>query len=192
MPPTPPTPDQPDQPVTAYIGIGSNLGDRIANLRAAINAIQPLAVSISTSSVYESEPFDVGDEQHPMYLNMAISITTNLTPEQLLSHLMRIEQANGRLRIRKNEPRTLDLDILTYGDQIIDSPTLTIPHPRMHQRAFVMLPLAEIAPHALHPVSRRTMSDIADNLPRQTICRIGPLNNLPLLTPATNPDRAPE
>ena len=127
-----------------------------------------------------------------MYLNMAISITTNLTPEQLLSHLMRIEQANGRLRIRKNEPRTLDLDILTYGDQIIDSPTLTVPHPRMHQRAFVMLPLAEIAPHALHPVSRRTMSDIADNLPRQAIRRIGPLNALSLLTPATNPDSAPE
>lgn len=162
--------------VVAYIGLGSNLGDRIAYLRSAVNAIQHLGDSISLSSVYESEPFGVGDEQQPTYLNMAVSIQTNLDAEQLLSELMGIERANGRVRMRRNESRTLDIDVLTLGEEVIATTALTVPHPRMHERAFVMLPLAEIAPHSIHPVLQRTMSEIAAGLSCQGVRRIGSLD----------------
>ncbi|MXX92231.1 MAG: 2-amino-4-hydroxy-6-hydroxymethyldihydropteridine diphosphokinase [Chloroflexi bacterium] len=161
------------KPNIAYIGLGSNLGDRVAYLRSAVNAIQHLGDSMSISSIYESEPFGVGDEQQPMYLNMAVSIKTILAPEQLLSKLMDIECANGRVRIRKNEPRSLDLDVLMFGDKKIETPALSVPHPRMHERAFVMLPLAEIAPHSVHPVLQRTISEIAAGIPCQGVRRIG-------------------
>ena len=130
---------------------------------------------MSVSSVYESEPFGVDDEQ-PMYLNMAVSIQTKLDPEQLLTELMEIERANGRVRIRRNESRTLDLDILMFGDEIINTSALSVPHPRMHERSFVMLPLAEIAPHSVHPVLQRTMSEIAAGLSCQGVQRIGSLH----------------
>ena len=96
--------------------------------------------------MYESEPFGVGDDEQPMYLNMVVSIQTKLEPEKLLSELMDIERANGRVRIRRNESRTLDLDVLMFGEELIETSVLAVPHPRMHERAFVMLPLAEIAP----------------------------------------------
>lgn len=160
------------KPNTAYIGLGSNLGDRVAYLRSGVNAIQHLGDSMSVSSVYESEPFGVGDEQQPMYLNMVVSIETKLAPEQLLWELLDIEQVNGRVRVRRNEARTLDLDVLMFGDEILDTPDLTVPHPRMHERAFVMLPLAEIAPHLVHPVLQRTMSEIAAGLSCQGVRRI--------------------
>ena len=160
----------------AYIGLGSNLGDRMAYLQSAVNAIQHLGDSMSVSSVYESEPFGVGNEQQPMYLNMAMSIETKLDPEQLLSELMGIERANGRARMRRNESRTLDIDILMFGEQLIETTALTVPHPRMHDRAFVMLPLAEIAPHSVHPALQRTMSEIAAGLPCQGVRKIGSLD----------------
>lgn len=161
------------KPNTAYIGLGSNLGDRVAYLRSAVNAIQHLSDSMSVSSVYESEPFGVGDEQQPMYLNMVVSIETKLDAGQLLSELVDIELANERVRVRRNESRTLDLDVLMLGDEILDTPDLTVPHPRMHERAFVMLPLAEIAPNSVHPVLQRTMSEIAAGLSCQGVRRIG-------------------
>ena len=132
--------------MVTFIGLGSNLGDRVGYLRAAINAIKQLSDSMVLSSLYESEPFGVGDDVQPMYLNMALSLNTVLTPKQLLSELMDIEQSNGRVRSRRNESRTLDLDILMYGDEVIEDSELVIPHPRMHERAFVMLPMSEIAP----------------------------------------------
>ena len=175
------------KPTVAYIGLGSNLGARVALLRSAVNAIQHLGDSMSLSSVYESEPFGVGDDEQPMYLNMTVSIETKLDPEQLLSELMDIERVNGRIRIRRNESRTLDLDVLMFGEEILDTPDLTVPHPRMHERAFVMLPLAEIAPDSVHPVLQRTMSEIAAGLSCQGVRRIGSLDAVWLQTTATNP-----
>lgn len=175
------------KPNIAYIGLGSNLGDRIAYLQSAVNAIQHLGDSISLSSVYESEPFGVGDEQQPMYLNMAMSIEAKLDPEQLLSELMGIERANGRARMRRNESRTLDIDILMFGEQLIETTALTVPHPRMHERAFVMLPLAEIAPRSVHPVLQRTISEIAAGLSCQGVRCIGSLDDALSQATSTNP-----
>ena len=175
------------KPNTAYIGLGSNLGDRVAYLRSGVNAIQHLGDSMSVSSVYESEPFGVGDEQQPMYLNMAMSIETKLDAEQLLWELMDIERANGRVRVRRNESRTLDLDVLMFGDELIETSALVVPHPRMHERAFVMLPLAEIAPHSVHPVMQRTMSEIAAGLSCQGVRCIGSLDTVLSQTTSTNP-----
>ncbi len=160
----------------AYIGLGSNLGDRIANLRAAIDAIRHLGDLIAVSSVYESEPFGVEDDQ-PMYLNMTMAIRTHLRPTKLLSELLDIERANGRIRNRPNESRTLDLDILMIDDTIMETPELVIPHPKMHERAFVMLPLAEIAPDLVHPKSNRTVSEIASKLSDQGVHRVGKIDD---------------
>ena len=160
----------------AYIGLGSNLGDRIANLRAAINAIRHLGDLIAVSSVYESEPFGVEDDQ-PMYLNMTMAIRTHLRPIELLSELLDIERANGRIRNRPNESRTLDLDILMIDDTIMETPELVMPHPRMHERAFVMLPLAEIAPDLVHPKSNRTVSEIVSKLSDQGVHRVGKIDD---------------
>ena len=175
------------KPTVAYIGLGSNLGDRFAHLRSAVNAIQHLGDSITVSSVYESEPFGVGDGEQPMYLNMVVSIQTKLEPEQLLSELMDIERANGRVRIRRNESRTLDLDVLMFGEELIETSALTVPHPRMHERAFVMLPLAEIAPHSVHPALQRTMSEIAAELPNRDVRRVGRIDAALAQTSFMNP-----
>ena len=160
----------------AYIGLGSNLGDRIANLRAAINAIRHLGDLIAVSSVYESEPFGVEDDQ-PMYLNMTMAIRTHLRPTELLSQLFEIERANGRIRNCPNESRTLDLDILMIDDTILETPELVIPHPKMHERAFVILPLAEIAPVFVHPKLNRTVSEIASKLSDQGVHRVGKIDD---------------
>ena len=170
--------DPAPQPTIACIGLGSNLGDRLAYLSNAVNAIKQLGDSIAVSSVYESDPFDVGDESQPAYLNMVVSIRTTLAPLQLLTGLLDIEVANGRVRRYRNEPRTLDLDILTFGNEIIETAELTVPHPRMHERAFVMLPFAEICPDLIHPTLKRSMSQIADGLSDQGVHRIGELVNL--------------
>ena len=175
------------KPTVAYIGLGSNLGDRVAYLRSAVNAIQHLGDSITVSSVYESEPFGVGDDEQPMYLNMVVSIQTKLEPEKLLSELMDIERANGRVRIRRNESRTLDLDVLMFGEDLIETSVLTVPHPRMHERAFVMLPLAEIAPHSVHPALQRTMSEIAAELPNRSVRRVGRIDAALAQTSFMNP-----
>ena len=161
----------------AYIGLGSNLGDRIEHLEAAINAIRHLGDSIAVSEVYESEPFGVDDEQ-PMYLNMAMTIRTDLNPEELLSRLLEIEQANGRVRNHPNESRTLDLDILMVDHETVHTGDLVLPHPRMHERAFVMLPLAEIAPNLIHPTLKRTASEIASGLTDQGVVCIGKIEAL--------------
>ena len=178
------------KPTVAYIGLGSNLGDRVAHLRSAVKALQHLGDSIAVSSVYESEPFGVGDDKQPMYLNMVVSIQTKLEPEKLLSELMDIERANGRVRIRRNESRTLDLDVLMYGEELIETSVLTVPHPRMHHRAFVMLPLADIASELVHPTLNLTMAEIAEGLTGQAIRRAGTIDDLavPVTSPAARPE----
>lgn len=171
----------------AYIGLGSNLGDRLAHLRNAVDAVKHLGDSIAVSSLYESEPFGVGDDQQPMYLNMVLSIRTDLTPQQLLSELLKIELINGRVRHRRYESRTLDLDILMYGNEVIKTPELAIPHPRMHERAFVMLPLSEIAADLALPNCDLTISQLAMKLGDQGARCIGSLENLTPRQPIKNP-----
>ena len=159
----------------AYIGLGSNLGDREAHLVNAINAVKQLGDLIAVSSIYESEPFGIGDEEQPKYLNMAAAISTEMTPSNLLCELMKIERENGRVRYRRFDARTLDLDILIYGEEMIATPELTIPHPRMTQRAFVMKPLSEIAADLVTPGQSLTVSQIANRLEDQGVRRIGQL-----------------
>ena len=132
---------------------------------------------METSSVYESEPFGVNEDQ-PLYLNMVLAFRTPLKPMQLLGNLLEIERANGRVRNRPKQSRTLDLDILMLDQITLVAPDLVIPHPRMHERSFVMFPLAEIAPHAMHPTLNLTVAEIADGLPNQAIRRLGALDSL--------------
>jgi len=146
-------------PVSAWIGLGANLGDRLATLRTALSAMGALPGTRvqGVSSLYGSAPVDAGG---PDYLNAVAQVQTTLAPHALLAQLQAIEQAAGRERPYRNAPRTLDLDILLYGDEVIDTPTLTVPHPRMGGRAFVLRPLAEIdaslvAPEALAAVAEQ-------------------------------------
>ncbi|KQO24632.1 2-amino-4-hydroxy-6-hydroxymethyldihydropteridine pyrophosphokinase [Acidovorax sp. Leaf76] len=135
---------------TAYIGLGANLGDAAAALGAAARAIHALPGTqvLRASSLYRSAPVDATG---PDYHNAVVAVRTALAPHALLSALQAIEAAAGRERPYRNAPRTLDLDILFFGEQAIDTPTLTVPHPRLQERAFVLLPLAEIAPRQVHP-----------------------------------------
>jgi 2-amino-4-hydroxy-6-hydroxymethyldihydropteridine diphosphokinase len=137
---------------TAWVGLGANLGDRTAALRTALAALAALPGTrlLRVSSLYRSAPVDAGG---PDYLNAVAEIATQLPPHDLLAALQAIEHAAGRERPYRNAPRTLDLDILLYGDLRLDSATLMLPHPRMHERAFVLLPLAELAPDRVLPQS---------------------------------------
>lgn len=136
--------------VTAYVALGANLGDSGAALKQAVHAMSalPLTVVSKTSSVYKTAALgiDSSSDSSPDYLNAVVELHTGLSAPVLLHHLQKIEQAAGRERPYINAPRTLDLDLLMYGSGSIDSASLTVPHPRMMQRAFVLVPLAEIAP----------------------------------------------
>jgi len=132
-------------PVTAYVGLGANLGDAHATVVQALHDIDTLPHTrrVRASSLYQSAPVDASG---PDFINAVAEIATTLGPQELLAELQRLEQAAGRQRPWRNAPRTLDLDLLLYDDLALDSPVLTLPHPRMAERAFVLLPLAEIAP----------------------------------------------
>lgn len=136
------------EPVVAYVGLGANLGDAVATLVAAIDAINRLPDSriVRRSSLYRSAPVDASG---PDFINAVVELSTTLAAAPLLAALHRIEAEHGRARPWRNAPRTLDLDLLLYGDVTSSDPRLMLPHPRMHQRAFVLLPLAEIAPHCV-------------------------------------------
>jgi 2-amino-4-hydroxy-6-hydroxymethyldihydropteridine diphosphokinase len=153
-------------PVTVgYVGVGSNLGDREATIRAAVDHLgrhQCIRI-VALSSLIETEP--VGPPQ-PKYLNGAVAIETSLTAQQLLGTLLEVERRLGRVRdpSERMGPRTIDLDLLMYGDQVIEEPGLSVPHPRMHERPFVLGPLAEIAPNAVNPRTGRTVALLARHL----------------------------
>jgi 2-amino-4-hydroxy-6-hydroxymethyldihydropteridine diphosphokinase len=155
----------------AVIGLGANLGDPVAQLRAAIAAIGRLADTRVTavSSFYRTAP--VGYAAQPDFVNAAVSIDTALEPRALLDHLRSIETTAGRERSFKNAPRTLDLDVLLYADRTIDEPGLAIPHPRLHERAFALAPLVEIEPEAIVP-GRGRAADLLARCADQRIVRL--------------------
>ena len=135
----------------AYVALGANLGDPVLTVKAAIAALNGIAHStrVAASSLYRTAP--VGLKHQPDFINAVVALETTLVPLALLGELFAIEQQFGRQRSIRNAPRTLDLDLLLHGDETLDSGTLTLPHPRMHQRAFVLAPLAEIAPDVVIP-----------------------------------------
>ena len=136
----------------AYVGLGANLGDRERTLRAAVDALAVVdgVEVVSVSVLRDTEPVGVG--QQPLYLNGAAELETTLTARELLDRLLAVEERFGRVRIPgEHGPRTLDLDLLLYGDQMIEEPGLTVPHPRLHERRFVLEPLAELAPGLVVP-----------------------------------------
>jgi 2-amino-4-hydroxy-6-hydroxymethyldihydropteridine diphosphokinase len=136
---------------TAYVALGANLGDPAATVLAAFGALANLPESRVTqgSSLYRTAPVGITDQ--PEFVNAVAKLETALSPEKLLDALFDIEERFGRVRAEKNGPRTLDLDLLLYNDQFVDLPRLTLPHPRLHLRAFVLCPLAEIAPQLVIP-----------------------------------------
>jgi 2-amino-4-hydroxy-6-hydroxymethyldihydropteridine diphosphokinase len=157
----------------AWIGIGANLGDPIASVRAAIAALDEvggLRVA-QCSSLYRSTPVGPGMDGQPDYINAVVGIDTALSPAALLDALFAIELHFGRQRSVRNAARTLDLDLLLYGEDIVDQPGLQVPHPRMHQRAFVLQPLAEVAPDTLIPGQGRADA-LSHALPEQGITRL--------------------
>lgn len=153
-----------------YIALGTNLGERLANLRAAIRTMPPDVNVIEESPVYETPPW--GYEDQPAFLNMVIKAETNLQPESLLAYLKQIEAELGREKSVRWGPRLIDLDILFYDDLVLNSPPLVIPHPRLHERAFVLVPLADVAPELVHPVFQQKISEFLSKIDIEGIKRI--------------------
>jgi len=146
--------------IKAYLSAGSNLGDRNANLDYALKELENAGTVLRTSSRFETEP--VGYRDQPWFLNMAIELETRLTPSGLLRICLGIEDSRGRARSFPNAPRTLDLDILFYGDAVVREDSLIIPHPRLGERKFVLEPLAQIAPDLIHPVSKQSIRSLLE------------------------------
>ena len=141
----------------AYVGVGSNLGDREATIRAAISALPGV---VAVSQLRETDP--VGIIEQPAFLNGAVALETELSPRQLLAALLAIERELGRERRERWGPRTIDLDLLLYGGETVDEPGLTVPHPRLHERRFALEPLAELDPELLIPGRGRVADLLAE------------------------------
>lgn len=161
-----------------YIGIGANLGNRKDTLRNAVGVLdaQPEIAVVAASAVYETAPIGVVDQ--PRFLNAVLQIRTRLSARKLLCCLLAVERQFGRTRRTRWGPRTLDLDILLYGDAVIRQPGLRVPHPHMHERAFVLVPLCDLNPHLEHPVLRQSMRVLATSLRDSPVRKIEGLNLL--------------
>jgi 2-amino-4-hydroxy-6-hydroxymethyldihydropteridine diphosphokinase len=159
---------------TAYLGLGSNLGDRRQHLAEAVRRLYagPALQVVKVSSVYESSP--VGVTTQPDFLNLAAQVTTTHTPKELLAECLRIETELGRVRRERWGPRTIDIDLLLYGDVRIDDESLTVPHSRMRERSFVLTPLAEIAPGL--KLAGKTIGELAAALGEAGLRKLGPLD----------------
>nr|WP_279232295.1 2-amino-4-hydroxy-6-hydroxymethyldihydropteridine diphosphokinase [Thermus albus] len=152
----------------AYVGLGSNLGDRAGYLLKALSLLSRLEKTrlLRLSPVYETEP--VGPPQ-PLYLNLVAEVDTELSPRAFLEGLLTVEQSLGRERKEPWGPRTIDLDLLLYGDLVLQEEGLEVPHPRLHQRAFVLVPLADLIPEGRHPVLKRTFAELLAPLDRKGV-----------------------
>ena len=160
-------------PTLVFLSLGSNVGDREANLRDAQKRLGAVGRVTAVSSFYETEPVEF--TQQPWFLNCAVALETAQTPQQLMTSILNIEETMGRRRVQKKGPRTIDIDILLFGDAVLDSPQVTIPHPAMHKRRFVLEPLAEIAPGVRHRVFDKTILELRDALPfGQTLRKLKP------------------
>ena len=148
--------------VEAYIAFGSNIGDRDANVNKALDILRQKTKIIKTSSLYETKPMYL--ENQGWFLNGVAIIETAFKPEELLGVLKRIEKQMGRKEVGRNGPRIIDLDILFYKNQIINEDNLRIPHPKIQERAFVLVPLAEIEPNLMHPIYKKTIAQLLSEL----------------------------
>ena len=149
--------------ITAYVGLGSNLGDRAGNLLLAVRGLMEASFNVSKlSAVYETEPVGLENaEEHAPFLNMVAELrVTNVSPSQAMARLLRIEYLLGRRDKNLKKPRTIDLDLLLYGNFQCYTDFLTLPHPRMHERKFVLVPLNELAPHLVHPVQNKSVQEL--------------------------------
>lgn len=145
---------------TVYIALGTNLGDRLENLRRAMAGLPPAADPQEVSPVYETPPWGIEDQ--PAFLNQVIRAETELPPNELLAYLKRLERELGRQKTVRYGPRLIDLDILFYDDLVVELPGLTIPHPRLAERAFVLVPLADLAPNLRHPITGHTVQELLE------------------------------
>ena len=163
---------------TVFLGLGSNLGDREQILQAAVNALHTRDLHVHRlSGVYETEPMEIRDQR--WFLNLVAEARTDLFPRQLLARVARIEQALGRRRMLPKGPRTIDIDILFYGNFVVRMPALTIPHPRLAERRFVLAPLAELVPDLRHPVTRRTVREMLGAVVGQVVRKVDFQPNMP-------------
>lgn len=158
-------------PRSVYLGLGSNLGDRASFLFAARARLGELGEVRASSAIYDTEA--VTPSPQPRYYNQVVALQTNMNLMDLLKALQEIEHSLGRRRAKRWAPRTIDLDILIDGSVTVAEPDLTVPHPRLHERAFMLIPLADLAPHLLHPTTGRTIADLAIHAPgRDTVHQV--------------------
>lgn len=155
-----------------FLSLGSNIGDRMANIITALDRLGQVGEIIAVSSIYETEPVDFTAQ--PWFLNCVVKLNTEKMPKQLLAAILKIEQSMGRRRLQKKGPRIIDIDILLFGSAVVDAEGLTIPHPSLHERRFVLEPMAEIDANLDHPALKRTVRELLAELPAgQAVRRVG-------------------